>query len=54
MIGNVKYRPKQRASLTKIADQLEGILRVIGASVPSPKAAYPAAPKTVDDAVNVP
>ena len=48
IMGNVKYKPKHRASFTKVADQLEAIFKVIGASVASPNPTYPAAPKTVD------
>ena len=46
MMGKVKYNPKHKASLTKTDDQLAAIFKVMGAAVLSPKARYPAQPKT--------
>lgn len=44
MIGNVKNRAQQRATLTEVVDQSSGKLSVILSFVFSPYAEYPTAP----------
>ena len=46
MMGKVRYNPKHNAHLTKAADQVLAMFNVMGASVASPKAQYPALPNT--------